>query len=104
MFDCGNLIRFGIRHRASQTLFLSDLYNPCTSTSPTYTRLWTALHLAMIDDALQRVDVLLRRKDRPKIVPPPVDRVLRSKRRALDALPEPSPKKVAFNVSLWGLY
>lgn len=58
MFYCGSLERIGIRHRASQTLFLSELIDPTNCRDPSYGALHTALHLAIFRDAAER-DLLL---------------------------------------------
>ncbi|KAF9022748.1 hypothetical protein BDZ89DRAFT_1163101 [Hymenopellis radicata] len=58
MFDCGNFLRFGIRHRQSQTLFLSDLIDVCTCRDPSYGRLLTALTVAAVYDAVMRLPSL----------------------------------------------
>ncbi|KAF8901798.1 hypothetical protein CPB85DRAFT_1322794, partial [Mucidula mucida] len=54
LFDCGNFVRIGIRHRELQTLFLSDLIDICSCKDPSYGELWTALHIAVASDAVQR--------------------------------------------------
>lgn len=57
VFDCGNFFRFGIRHRETQTLFLSALID-CQATDPAYGKIWTALHIIAVFDAIQRVPSL----------------------------------------------
>ncbi|KAF8954477.1 hypothetical protein BDZ97DRAFT_1864931 [Flammula alnicola] len=54
VFNCGNYERIGIRHRRSQTLFLSDLINPTTCQNPAYGKLHIGLHAAVIADVLER--------------------------------------------------
>ncbi|KAF8900550.1 hypothetical protein CPB85DRAFT_1565231 [Mucidula mucida] len=58
VFDCGNFFRFGIRHRQSQTLFLSNLIDVCTSTDPSYGTILTALTVAAVYDATMRLPLL----------------------------------------------
>ena len=54
IFHCGDRERIGIRHRESQTLYLSDLIDTTTCNDPTYGEIQVGLHLAIIQDALQR--------------------------------------------------
>ncbi|KAF9018785.1 hypothetical protein BDZ89DRAFT_1164980 [Hymenopellis radicata] len=58
VFDCGNFIRIGIRHRERETLFLSNLIDIRTCKDPAYGGLWTALQVAAASDALQRLPLL----------------------------------------------
>ncbi|KAF8904519.1 hypothetical protein CPB85DRAFT_1255327 [Mucidula mucida] len=77
VFDCGHFIRLGIRHRRLQTLFLSELIDIRHCSAPAYGRLWTAMHVASVYDALQRlpeletVAELKRKAAEPDNVPPP---------------------------------
>ncbi|KAF9040205.1 hypothetical protein BDZ89DRAFT_1060621 [Hymenopellis radicata] len=58
IFDCGNFIRMGIRHRERQTLFLSSLIDIRSCKDPAYGGLWTAFHVFAIADAVQRVRLI----------------------------------------------
>ncbi|KAF8891165.1 hypothetical protein CPB85DRAFT_1441057 [Mucidula mucida] len=58
LFDCGNFLRIGIRHRERQTLYLSSLIDIRTCKDPTYGGIWTALHVAIAADAVQRLPLL----------------------------------------------
>ncbi|KAF9018792.1 hypothetical protein BDZ89DRAFT_337546 [Hymenopellis radicata] len=58
IFDCGNYIRIGIRHRERQTLFLSSLIDVRSCKGPAYGGLWTAFHVFAIADAVQRVPLI----------------------------------------------
>ncbi|KAF8909227.1 hypothetical protein CPB85DRAFT_1562553 [Mucidula mucida] len=58
IFDCGTALRVGIRHRATQTLFLSELVDLVTSETPTSGKLFAGLHLAATHDALKRLPLL----------------------------------------------
>ncbi|KAF9023138.1 hypothetical protein BDZ89DRAFT_1070138 [Hymenopellis radicata] len=67
VFDCGNFVRIGVRHRESQTLFLSDMIDIRSCKEPSYGGLLLALDIAVTFDALQRLpllenDVLGKRK------------------------------------------
>ncbi|KAF4573544.1 hypothetical protein AB1N83_009777 [Pleurotus pulmonarius] len=55
IFQCGNYERIGIRHRASQTLYLSDLISVPSIMEPgSYTKLHLGLYVSIIRDALDR--------------------------------------------------
>lgn len=55
VFHCGNYERIGVRHRASQTLYLSDVINVPHVTEPgSYTKLHLGLYVSIIRDALER--------------------------------------------------
>ncbi|KAF9018786.1 hypothetical protein BDZ89DRAFT_1139761 [Hymenopellis radicata] len=58
IFDCGNYIRIGIRHRERQTLFLSSLLDIRSCKGPAYGGLWAAFHVFAIADAVQRVPLI----------------------------------------------
>ncbi|KAF8892859.1 hypothetical protein CPB85DRAFT_229749 [Mucidula mucida] len=58
IFDCGNFVRIGIRHRKRQTLYLSSLIDIRTCKDPSYGSLWTALHIALASDAMKRLPLL----------------------------------------------
>ncbi|KAF8991725.1 hypothetical protein BDZ89DRAFT_1086524 [Hymenopellis radicata] len=65
LFDCGTAMRIGIRHRATQTLFLTGLIDLVTSETPTFGKLFTGLHLAVARDALKRLPLVMGKK-RPR--------------------------------------
>ncbi|KAF4622918.1 hypothetical protein D9613_001543 [Agrocybe pediades] len=54
IFNCGLYERIGIRHRESQTLYISPLIEPINSRNPSYGKLHVGLHVAIIQDLLQR--------------------------------------------------
>ncbi|KAF9012798.1 hypothetical protein BDZ89DRAFT_1077380, partial [Hymenopellis radicata] len=58
VFDCGNFIRIGIRHRERETLLLSSLIDICSCKDPAYGGLWTAFHVFAIADAVQRLPLI----------------------------------------------
>ncbi len=58
VFDCGNYVRIGIRHRERQTLFLSSLIDIRSCKDPAYGGLWTAFHVFAIADAVQRLPLI----------------------------------------------
>lgn len=56
LFDSGNFLRIGIRHRESQTLFLSDLFDVHNSSEPSYGKLMVGMHIAIAQDAFERLE------------------------------------------------
>ncbi|KAG6827676.1 hypothetical protein H0H92_010807 [Tricholoma furcatifolium] len=54
VFHCGSFERIGFRHRASQTLFLSDLIEPTKCENLRYGRLHVGLYIAIFEDLLDR--------------------------------------------------
>lgn len=58
VFHCGNFERIGIRHRESQTLFLSDVVDVVNGKDPAYGKLHTGLFIAAIEDAFDRAQQL----------------------------------------------
>ncbi|KAK0490401.1 hypothetical protein IW261DRAFT_1616814 [Armillaria novae-zelandiae] len=66
VFDCENYFRVGVRHRKTQTLFISDLVD-ASSTDPAYGKVITAINIAIIRDAMDRTPLLdpSLRKNKP---------------------------------------
>ncbi|KAJ3515655.1 hypothetical protein NLJ89_g1625 [Agrocybe chaxingu] len=58
VFHCGRYERIGIRHRGTQTLYLSELIDTVLCSDPTYRSLQVALLLAIVKDMLDRSDAL----------------------------------------------
>ncbi|KAJ3515650.1 hypothetical protein NLJ89_g1626 [Agrocybe chaxingu] len=54
IFHCGRYERIGIRHRKTQTLYLSELVDTVLSSDPTYRALHIGLYLAIVKDLLDR--------------------------------------------------
>ncbi|KIM42909.1 hypothetical protein M413DRAFT_26874 [Hebeloma cylindrosporum] len=54
ILTCGRYERIGIRHRASQTLYLSGLIDPINTQDPRYRKLHVALNMAIVRDVLER--------------------------------------------------
>ncbi|KAF4610101.1 hypothetical protein D9613_010624 [Agrocybe pediades] len=75
VFNCGLYERIGIRHRASQTLFLSPLIEPINSRHPSYGKLHVGLHVTIIQDLLDRSEHDLPKKRQKAEAPPPPDNV-----------------------------
>jgi len=57
IFNCGQYERIGIRHRASQTLYLSGLIEPIYFKSPNYGHIHVGLFMAIINDVYERFDL-----------------------------------------------
>ncbi|TFK66618.1 hypothetical protein BDN72DRAFT_880180 [Pluteus cervinus] len=91
VINCGNYERIGIRHRASQTLYLSDMID---LTKPGYGKLHLGTLMSVVDDALIRYqascerDRTTRAKKRRHL--PENNEVRRSKRQKLNILLERS--------------
>ncbi|KDR68735.1 hypothetical protein GALMADRAFT_1026246 [Galerina marginata CBS 339.88] len=54
VINCGTLERIGIRHRQSQTLYLSGLIDPVHCKDPHYRKVQIGLFLSIVQDALDR--------------------------------------------------
>ncbi|KAF8959546.1 hypothetical protein BDZ97DRAFT_1390726 [Flammula alnicola] len=54
IFNCGTYERIGIRHRASQTLYISDPIHTTQCKNPKYRKIHMGLHVAIIQDAMER--------------------------------------------------
>ncbi|KIM42889.1 hypothetical protein M413DRAFT_444516, partial [Hebeloma cylindrosporum] len=57
ILNCGRYERIGIRHRASQTLYLSALIDPVNIQDPHYGKLHIGLHMAIVQDVLERYEL-----------------------------------------------
>jgi hypothetical protein len=57
VFNCGNYERIGLRHRASQTLYLSELIDVPHCKSPGYGKIHVGLYMAIIHDLFDRTRV-----------------------------------------------
>ncbi|KAL4259367.1 hypothetical protein AB1N83_009778 [Pleurotus pulmonarius] len=86
VFQCGNYERIGIRHRASQTLYLSDVINVPSVTEPAaYTELHLNLYVSILHDAMQRAAHMPQARDDAPLLP-------RKRRRQTDGPPTRSQK------------
>lgn len=56
VFKAGNLERIGIRHRESQTLYISELIHADTCKDPGYGKLHIGLYMAALADTMNRLD------------------------------------------------
>ncbi|KDR68681.1 hypothetical protein GALMADRAFT_282866 [Galerina marginata CBS 339.88] len=56
VFNCGIYERIGVRHRESQTLYLSPLIETINCRDPPYGKLHLGLHTAIVQDFLERYD------------------------------------------------
>ncbi|PBK65726.1 hypothetical protein ARMSODRAFT_1087334 [Armillaria solidipes] len=79
LFDCGNYFRVGVRHRKTQTLYISNLVDVSSCSEPVYGKLMVAINLAIIRDAMDRTALLdpLLHQNKPSLHP-------RKRRRATD--------------------
>ena len=58
IFHCGKYERIGVRHRATGTLFLSNLIDVHSCRDPGYGKIQAGLYLLIIKDAMERAHVL----------------------------------------------
>lgn len=56
-------MRIGIRHRGRQTLYISPLIDPSSRDGLPFGKIWAGLHLALIDDVLQRHSAMEKREE-----------------------------------------
>ena len=63
IFHCGKAERIGFRHRATQTLYLSELTDP--SVVEGYGKIQIGLHLAIVKDVFEREAALSSANKRP---------------------------------------
>ncbi|KDR71713.1 hypothetical protein GALMADRAFT_253434 [Galerina marginata CBS 339.88] len=57
ILNCGRYERIGIRHRASQTLYLSGVIDTINTRDPRYRKLHLGLHIAILKDAIERQEL-----------------------------------------------
>jgi hypothetical protein len=55
IFNSGNFEYVGVRHRESQTLYVSDLIDVARCANPGYGKLHIGIYITAIEDALDRV-------------------------------------------------
>ena len=67
IFNCGKYERIGVRHRATGTLFLSNLIDVHGCRDPGYGKIQVGLYLLMIRDAMERARVFRKLKLVPSI-------------------------------------
>ncbi|KIM42901.1 hypothetical protein M413DRAFT_125394 [Hebeloma cylindrosporum] len=80
--NCGRYERIGIRHRASQTLYLSALIDPVNIQDPHYGKLHIGLHMAIVQDVLERYELAISSEKNTSTKRPAVDaEIPPSKRR-----------------------
>ncbi|KAJ7648306.1 hypothetical protein DFH06DRAFT_1476341 [Mycena polygramma] len=64
VFNCGNFERIGIRHRQTQTLYLSPLID-VTNMESGYAKLHVGLYITMIQDTIDRTAQRAKTEERP---------------------------------------
>jgi len=55
VLNSGNYEFVGVRHRETQTLYISDIINPSTCKAPAYGKLHIGIYIAAIQDAISRM-------------------------------------------------
>lgn len=68
IFHCGKYERIGVRHRATGTLFLSNLIDVHSCRDPGYGKIQAGLYLLIIKDAMERAHVLRKLTSAPSHV------------------------------------
>ena len=68
IFHCGKYERIGVRHRATGTLFLSNLIDIHSCRDPGYGKIQVGLYLLIIRDAMERARVFRKLELIPSIV------------------------------------
>ncbi|KAF8651026.1 hypothetical protein AX16_004960 [Volvariella volvacea WC 439] len=108
VFHCGKYERIGIRHREMQTLYLSDVID--TEQFGMYGKLQLGLHIAMVKDAMERMEERERQmgrerqmeerkeKRKRKDAQKPADRMLRKRKREASPERERESKRKRANV------
>ncbi|KIM34822.1 hypothetical protein M413DRAFT_450043 [Hebeloma cylindrosporum] len=66
IIHCGRYERIGIRHRETQALYLSGLIDPINTRDPRYRKLQIALHIAVVQDVLERHELTAASGSRAK--------------------------------------
>lgn len=56
ILHCGRYERIGFRHRGSQTLYMSGIIDTVNIRNPSYRKLHLGLHIAIVKDAVARLD------------------------------------------------
>ncbi|KAF7329374.1 Protein kinase domain-containing protein [Mycena kentingensis (nom. inval.)] len=56
VFTCGTLERIAIRHRGTQTLYLSEPIKVQSCADPPYTKLQVGIYIALLQDAISRMN------------------------------------------------
>ncbi|TFK70024.1 hypothetical protein BDN72DRAFT_896825 [Pluteus cervinus] len=85
VFNTGNYERIGIRHRKSQTLFLSELIHIPSCKDPAYGKLHLGLYIGILQDALGR----LRKRHGMPQRPVPAAQPTKLGKRPRSTSPEP---------------
>ncbi|KIM42906.1 hypothetical protein M413DRAFT_26872 [Hebeloma cylindrosporum] len=92
ILNCGRCERIGIRHRASQTLYLSGLIDPVNTQDPRYRKLHVALNLAIVRDVLERHDLAMMVGTKRTAEGADVDESFPAAKRRKAAMPTEEPK------------
>jgi len=55
VLNTGNYEFVGVRHRETQTFYISDIINPSTCKAPAYGKLHIGIYIAAVQDAISRM-------------------------------------------------
>ncbi|KAJ7065524.1 hypothetical protein C8F01DRAFT_1249086 [Mycena amicta] len=86
VFNCGNYERICVRHRETQTLYISDLFDVTSCKDPGYIKLHAGVFLS------QTLDAIIRMKDAEKESSNP-DRITRKRPNPEDIAPVPNKRR-----------
>ncbi|KAJ7065533.1 hypothetical protein C8F01DRAFT_1366508 [Mycena amicta] len=86
IFNCGNYERICVRHRETQTLYVSDLFDVTSCKDPGYVKLHVGVFLS------QTLDAIARMKDAEKESSKP-DRSTRKRPNPEDSVPVPNKRR-----------
>ncbi|KAH9487271.1 hypothetical protein JR316_0001341 [Psilocybe cubensis] len=87
ILHCGRYERIGIRHRATQTLYLSGVIDTVSIQDPCYRKLHIGLHIAIFQDALER----MKASETSSI--PPASKAVKRSSDGVEGLERPPPKR-----------
>jgi hypothetical protein len=113
MLHCGRYERIGIRHRASQSLYLSGLIDTVNNRDPRYRKIQVALYSFIIQDVLERYELATTPKTagskRPAAKEPPSSHPPKRRKTSPDSTVSENPsedsdsydKVTATFISVW---
>ncbi|KAJ7088898.1 hypothetical protein B0H15DRAFT_288811 [Mycena belliarum] len=91
VFHCGTLERIGVRHRQTQTLYLSDLIDVNDCKDPGYVKLHVGLYATLIQDSIDRN---IQQRQRLEAVAPVDKGPVEKRPDDGDVLPGTTPKRL----------
>jgi len=83
----GNHEIIGIRHRATQTLYISDVIEPHSCSNPAYGKLQVGIYIAAVQETIDRARQGIEAREKSARDPPPADISLKDEEAKPDADP-----------------